>query len=144
MATSFGSFLGERIDTGTLPLAVGDVLVIVLVLTAGVMRHNGTAYPAQAPVDTLLTAVPFLLGWVVVAPLIGAYSAGAGESAKASVPLAVRSWVPAAVLGVLLRATPLFSGGTSGPAALAVFGAVIVVTGGVALAVWRWLLFKLL
>lgn len=135
MATD-ASFLRSRVDADALPLAVGDALVILLFVYAGTLTHDEVSFP-PAGVDVVVTvlavAAPFLLGWVVAAPLVGAYSAGAVESAKASVPLAVRSWVPAAVVGLLIRATPWVEGGVA-PA----FAVVMLVVGGVCLGVWRY------
>lgn len=146
MAPSTGSFLGGRIDAAALPLAAGDVLVLAVLLSLGTARHNGVAYLAENPVGLGLTLLPFLVGWAVVAPLVGAYSAGAAESAKAAVPLAVRSWVVANVVGVALRVGLPFD--SNGPLAgrlvpLAVFFGVTLVVGAVGLGVWRWLYFKL-
>ena len=138
MSTSEESFLARRIDAGAAPLAVVDVLALAAVLTIGVINHNGVEYLSTAPVAWLLTLVPFLLGWAVAAPLIGAYSAGAAESSKAAIPLAIRAWVPASIIGFAIRASPLFSGGFQ-----LSFGVVIFLTGGVALIVGRWLFFKL-
>jgi len=138
MASSEESFLARRIDAAAAPLAVLDVVALSAVLTYGVIRHNGVDYLTTATGAWLLTLVPFLLGWAVVSPLIGAYSAGAAESAKAAIPLALRAWVPAAVLGFVLRASPLFAGGFE-----VIFGVVVLLAGGVALAAFRWLFFKL-
>ncbi|KTG08331.1 hypothetical protein AUR64_19035 [Haloprofundus marisrubri] len=138
MATQSESFWDQRIDRGTLPLAVGDVLVIGLVLTFGVAMHNGgVSYLTSDPVGWLTTLVPFFIGWLICAPLVGAYSAGAGESAKASIPLAIRSWVPADIIGLGIRASPFFEGGAD-----PIFIVVTLVTVGFALGVWRWLVFK--
>jgi len=138
MATNTGSdsFLASRVDAAALPLSVGDLLVIVAFIYAGTLRHGTVPFPptSVAAVGALLgVAAPFLLGWVVAAPLIGAYSAGAAESAKASVPLAVRSWIPAAVVGLALRATPYVDGGVA-----AAFAVVMVVVGSVSLGLWRF------
>lgn len=132
------SFLSARIDRGTWPLAVGDVVAILLVVALGMVRHHGVAGVAGDPVAVVVTALPFLVGWTVVAPLVGAYAAGAGESAKAAVPLAIRSWVGAALVGIVVRGatTSAFDPG------LAIFLGVMLVTGGVALAAWRWLYFQ--
>lgn len=138
MATSVASFIDRRIDSGALPLAVGDVVALSAILTVGVVQHNGVDYLTTFTVAWLLTLVPFLIGWAIAGPLIGAYSAGAAESAKAAVPLAVRGWVLAAVIGLGLRWTPLFEGGV-----VLVFALVTLVTGAVALGVWRWLYFKI-
>jgi hypothetical protein len=146
MATSRGSVLDGRIDVAALPLAVGDLLVLAALLSLGTARHNGFAYLTENPVGLGLTLLPFLVGWVVAAPLVGAYSAGAAESAKAAVPLAVRSWVLAALVGVTLRVALPFE--SNGPLAgrllpLAVFFVVTLVVGVVGLGAWRWLYFRL-
>jgi len=138
MANAAVSFIGRRIDSAALPMAVGDFLVLALLLTGGVVQHNGVDYLSADPAGWLLTLVPFLLGWAVVAPLVGAYSPGAAESAKAAIPLAIRSWIPAALIGVGLRATPLFEGG-----AQPIFVLVVAVVGLVGLSVWRWLHFAI-
>lgn len=144
MATdsSTDSFLANRVDTAALPLAVGDVLVIIAFIYVGTLQHGTVGFPPAGVggVVTLLgVAAPFLLGWVVVAPLVGAYSAGAAESAKASVPLAIRSWIPAAVIGLVLRATPVFDGGVA-----VAFAVVILVVGSVSLGSWRYVAGRLL
>ncbi|MFC7136986.1 DUF3054 domain-containing protein [Halobaculum litoreum] len=138
MATDSGtdSFLANRVDTAALPLAVGDLLVIVAFIYAGTLQHGTVPFPLAGVGDVvalLAVAAPFLVGWAVAAPLVGAYSAGAAESAKASVPLAVRSWVPAAVVGLLLRATPYVDGGVA-----PTFAGVILVVGAVSLGLWRY------
>ncbi|WP_049984794.1 DUF3054 domain-containing protein [Halobellus rufus] len=139
MSSSEESFLARRIDASAAPLVAVDALALSAVLTVGVINHNGVEYLSTAPVGWLLTLVPFLVGWAVAAPLVGAYSAGAAESAKAAIPLAVRAWVPGSIVGFALRASPLFSGGFQ-----LSFGVVMFVTGGVALVVGRWLFFKVL
>ncbi|WP_101297924.1 DUF3054 domain-containing protein [Halegenticoccus soli] len=136
MANPVASVLEQRVDRGTLPLAVGDVLVIAALLTFGTINHSSVDFVVGNPLYLLGVIAPFLIGWVLVAPLVGAYSAGAGESAKASVPLVIRSWVPADLVGVGLRATPLFEGG-----AALTFVAVTLVAGIVGLGAWRYLAF---
>lgn len=129
------SFISERVDRAAAPLAVGDLLAILAVIAVGMTNH-GTL---TGPVALLETAAPFLLGWALASVPIGAYSAGAAESAKAAVPLAIRSWVPAAVVGIVVRGALQSAFDLN----LAIFLGVMLVTGGVALAVWRWLFFKL-
>lgn len=136
------SFLDRRIDASTLPLAIGDVTVILLVIALGMVRHHGVSGVTGDPGAVVVTALPFLVGWVVAAPLIGAYSPGAGESAKAAVPLAIRSWFVADVIGIGLRATPLFGGGGD-LVALVVLFLVLLLTGAIGLTLWRGALFKI-
>jgi hypothetical protein len=141
MATA-SEFLDRRVDRGTLPLAVGDVLVIVLFLYAGTLRHGTASLPPAGAGELAHLAevvAPFLIGWVVVSIPIGAYSPGAGESAKASVPLVVRSWIGAAVIGLALRATPFLAGGVQ-----LSFAAVMLVGGALLLGAFRALALRFL
>ncbi len=131
--------LNERVDTAGLPLAVGDLLAIIGVLTVGMIQHGSMFDRGAIDVGHAVGVyAPFVIGWLVGAVVIGAYSAGAGESAKAAVPLGLRAWVLAAVIGFGLRATPVFPGGL----APAFVGIALVLTGGL-LAGFRWLFFKL-
>ena len=130
-------FLAGRIDAGAWPLAVADLVALVVVFTGGAMRHNGPTFPVDAPVAWLLTILPFLLGWLLVGPLVGVYSAGAAESAKAAIPLALRAWVPAAAVALALRAFA-FDPGPIVP----IFALITLVSGAVGLGVTRWLRFR--
>lgn len=130
------SFLARRLDRAAVPLAVGDVLVLITVLTAGTLRHRPADFLLSEPTYLLGVWAPFLIGWALVAPLVGAYSAGAVETAKSSIPLAIRSWIPSLVVAFALRVF-VFTGGAA-PA----FVVVMLVTGSLSLGVWRWLYFR--
>jgi hypothetical protein len=129
------SFLSKRVDGSAAPLAVGDVIAIVAVIAIGMTSHGSLT----GPVALAETAAPFLVGWAIASVPVGAYSAGAAESAKAAVPLAIRSWIPAAVIGVAIRGAFQSSFTT----ALGIFLVVMLVTGTLALGGWRWVAFKL-
>jgi len=129
--------LARRFDAGAWPLAVADLVALVAVFTAGATWHNGTSFPLEFPVEWLLTLAPFLLGWILVGPPVGVYSAGAAETAKAAIPLAVRAWIPATVVAVGLRAL-VFEPGPIAP----VFVGVTLLSGAVGLGVARWLRFR--
>jgi hypothetical protein len=131
------SFLARRLDRSAVPLAIGDLLALIALLTVGTLSHQAPEFLAANPLYLLEVYAPFLIGWVLVAPLVGAYSAGAVETAKSSVPLVIRSWIPAAAVGFVLRAF-VFSGGAA-PA----FIVVMLVLGSVVLGGWRALYFKL-
>ena len=131
------SFLATRLDRGAVPLAVGDLLALIALLTVGALNHSTAEFLSSNPLYLLEVFAPFLIAWALVAPLVGAYSAGAVETAKSSVPLAIRSWIPAAVLGLALRAF-VFRGGAA-PA----FVVVMLVLGSIALGGWRALYFRL-
>ena len=131
------SFLEQRLDAGTWPIAVGDLLVLLLFLLAGTLWHGHTPAVLRAdPVIFVPVAGPFVLGWLVCAPVVGAYSPGGGSAPNSSIPLAIRSWVPAAVVGFLVRVAALPDRGLA-----PVFAAVILVGGAAVLAVWRYLYF---
>lgn len=130
-------FLGGRIVSGAWPLAVTDLVALVVVFTGGAIQHNGPTFPVDAPVAWLLTILPFLLGWLFVGPFVGVYSAGAAESAKAAIPLAVRAWIPSAAVAVGLRAL-VFEPGPIDP----IFVLITLVTGAAGLGIARWLRFR--
>jgi hypothetical protein len=138
MADAVADFFDRRIDGRAAPLAVGDLLVIAIVFGAGTVHHNGVEFVAANPGYLAATVAPFLVGWIVAAPVLGAYAPGAAESAKAAVPLALRSWVLADAVALGIRATSFVSGGVQ-----LTFVAVSLVTGGLGLAVWRALFFRL-
>lgn len=130
------SFLARRIDTGSLPLAVADLVAILVVVALGMVRHG--TLTGVSPL--LVTAAPFLLGWALASVPVGAYSPGAGESAKAAIPLAIRAWIPAVVVGILVRGAAF----ATFDVGLAIFGAVILVVGALSLGAFRWLYFAVL
>ncbi|WP_017343982.1 MULTISPECIES: DUF3054 domain-containing protein [Halorubrum] len=131
------SFLATRLDRAAVPLAVGDLIALIVLLTIGAINHSSVEFLSSNPLYLLEVFAPFLIAWALIAPLVGAYSAGAVETAKSSVPLVIRSWIPAAVVGLALRAF-VFRGGAA-PA----FVVVMLVLGSVALGGWRAVYFKL-
>ena len=131
------SFLEQRLDASTWPIAVGDLVVLLAFLLAGTLQHSTVEQLQADPTLYLLVAGPFVLGWLVCAPLVGAYSPGGGSAPNSSIPLALRSWVPAVVVGLVVRVVAL-PGRGAGP----VFAAIMLVGGAVVLAVWRFLYFQ--
>lgn len=138
MANAVADFFDRRLDGRATPLAVGDLLVVAAVFSAGTVHHNGLAFVLGNPGYLLSTIAPFLIGWIVAAPVLGAYAPGAAESAKAAVPLALRSWLVADAIALGIRSTSLAHGGVQ-----LTFVAISVVTGLVGLGLWRTLFFKL-
>ena len=130
------SFLANRLDRGAVPLVVGDLIALMALLTVGTLNHQTVEFLTANPLYLPGVFAPFLIAWVAIAPLVGAYSAGAVETAKSSVPLVVRSWIPAALVGLALRAF-VFRGGAE-----LTFAAVMLVLGSVALGGWRALYFR--
>jgi hypothetical protein len=116
-----------------LPTLAGDVCVIVVVLGLGIVRHRGLEGLGDLP-GVAETVTPFLLGWFVLAPLLGAYGEPVLRDRGQAVLRGVGAWIGAAVLGSAIRSTAAFSGG-----ATPVFVAVVAGTGGIAIAIWRFL-----
>jgi hypothetical protein len=126
---SVASFRGRIAFETPSWVALGDLACIALFVIAGELSHFGVGTAvARAPG----TALPFVIGWAVVAPLVGGYAADALATPRRAVTLALVAWVGADLVGQALRATPVFHGGFS-PAFLAVSLAV----GGALLAAWR-------
>jgi hypothetical protein len=138
MANAVAAFFDRRLDGRATPLAVGDLLVVAILFSAGTVHHSSLEFVASNPGYLAATIAPFLIGWVVAAPLLGAYAPGAAESAKAAVPLALRSWLVADAIALGIRATPFVHGGVELTFVLISLG-----VGFVGLALWRTLFFKL-
>lgn len=132
------SFLEQRLDASTWPIAVGDIVVLLAFLFVGTIEHTPLELVIENPLIYANAAVPFLIGWLIAAPLIGAYSPGGGSAPNSSIPLAIRSWIPAVIIGLLIRMTPFVTGGFD-----IAFAVVMLVGGTVVLSVWRFLYFKL-
>jgi hypothetical protein len=132
------SFLEQRLDSSTWPIAVGDLIALLAFLLAGTIQHSTVAELQADPAIYLFAAGPFILGWIVCAPLVGAYSPGGGSALNSSIPLAIRSWIPAAIVGLLVRVLAI-----PGRGAEPIFAIIILVGGSIALSVWRFLYFKL-
>lgn len=120
----------------TLGLAVGDVLLIAAFVVGGEISHFGVEYVLGRPLAVAGTAVPFYLGWLVAAPLAGAYGRAALAGPRSAAKTVAVAWIGAALIGQLLRGTPLFSGDLALPFVLVSLGV------GLALLVpWRLLPF---
>lgn len=111
-------------------LLIGDLLVILALVAWGLTTHY--VDPLDRPVYTLRTAAPFLLGWLVMAPIAGAFSSRAYASLPAMAVAAAAAWIGAALVGVAIRATPLLPGGAD-----PIFVLVMVAAGLVTVLPWR-------
>lgn len=132
MSSALESLPPARFDRSptTAWLVVGDAVVIVGFLLLGALRHG--VNPLAQPLRVAGTVAPFLLGWLVAAPLVGAYAPRARRSVGTAAALGVVAWFPANLIGSALRATPYFHG--NAPLA---FVAVTFGVGAVFLGVWR-------
>jgi hypothetical protein len=113
-------------------LLVVDLAIIAAQLSYGLVIH-GTD-PLSVPIHTAETVAPFLLAWLLVAPMLGVYTARIRQSITETVLAITIAWIVAALIGVGLRATPWLTGG----APLA-FVLVTIGTGLLTLLPWRLL-----
>lgn len=122
--------LWDRVEFATPRwLAVGDLLVIGLFVLSGEFRH----YPPDVALTRAPeTALPFVVGWVLIGTVVGAYASDALASWQTSLVRAVAGWAGGVVVGLVLRATPFLHGSVT-PA----FAAVAFLVGGLMMGVWR-------
>ncbi len=132
------SFLEQRLDVSTWPIAVGDLIALLGFILVGTLQHWTIEQLQADPTIYLLAAGPFVLGWLICAPLVGAYSPGGGSAPNSSIPLAIRSWIPAALVGLLVRVFAVPDRGAD-----LTFAAIMLVGGAIVISAWRFLYFKL-
>lgn len=116
----------------SLPLVIGDIIVIVLFTAIGREQH-GMLSRLDALLGTLTTAAPFVLGWLLVTPWLGAYRPKAWVSPMSAVKTLLIVFLPGIAAGALLRA--LFIGRFSPPIFYAVTAGFLVLM----LVAWRLL-----
>lgn len=110
----------------------GDVLVILSFVAIGEVSHG--VLPWSVPLRVASTAGTFLLGWILFAPVVGAYRSKTMRSRRWAVGTAVLTWVGADVIAQGIRSTSLVHGNASMS-----FFVVAAISGGAMLAVWRFL-----
>ncbi|ADJ15033.1 DUF3054 domain-containing protein [Halalkalicoccus jeotgali] len=125
----------DRSATTVLVLVV-DLAIVAAQLSYGLITH-GTD-PLADPFYTVETVAPFLLGWLLAAPMLGVYTARVRSSLVETLLSVGLAWIVAALIGVGLRATPWLVGGAP-PA----FVLVTVATGLATLLPWRVLVVAL-
>lgn len=86
----------------------GDLLAIFAFVLVGELQHG--TLTAERYAGALL---PFLLGWLVVAPLFGGYDSEVLESTRMALLVGATSWLGADLVGQLLRETNYFPGSTT-------------------------------
>jgi len=80
-------------------MAGGDAAALVLFAATGHISHGG-----GLDIETLHTAVPFLVGWFATAPFLGGYSKEAqGGEVSAAALVAAKCWAVATPIGLVLR-----------------------------------------
>ncbi len=117
----------NMLDRKRVVVGVVDLVVIVGLVLLGNIEHGGN--PIAEPLASLTTAVPFVIGWLAVAALAGVYTRPGGID---DTRLTAVAWIAAANVGLMIRGSPLFDGGTTWPFPIVITGTVLV-----ALLGWR-------
>ncbi|MFC6938560.1 DUF3054 domain-containing protein [Salinirubellus sp. GCM10025818] len=110
MSTGTDTALGGRVELSPLTAAIAgvDVLLLLTFVVLGEFSHFGVTPTAFARAPG--TAAPFLLGWVVLAPLVGVYAPAARRSARAAAVRTAAAWVGTVAVAQTLRSTAAFPG----------------------------------
>lgn len=116
-----------RLDrsVATVVVLLGDLAVISLQLAGGLAAHG--VDPLADPEYAAETIAPFLVAWLLLAPMLGVYTARVRGSAIETVLSVGIAWIVAALIGAGLRATPWLQGNAP-PTFIAVTAAVGLAT----------------
>lgn len=98
-----------RGPAGTAAILAGDVVVLGAFLSVGLLSHS--IEPWRFPAYTLTALLPFLLAWLVVAPLAGLYGEHCRRRYRHAAVWTTAGWIAASLLGGAIRATSTFPGG---------------------------------
>lgn len=116
----------------TAALVAGDALAFILFSAIGRTSH-GEAAGLAALLQVAGTAAPFLAGWFLAAPLLGAYRPALLAGPRPMLARTALAWLAAWPLGLGLRAL-LLQRGIPLSFALVTFATVLVI-----LSIWRGL-----
>lgn len=112
--------------------ALGDVVAIATFVVAGEISHG---VDPITQVDVVLdTFLPFLLGWLLIAPLLGGYAVGTLDDPVVALTNVIPAWLVADGLAQVLRDTTYFHGSAD-----PLFYLVAASVGGALLLGWRGL-----
>lgn len=84
-------------------LAVGDAIAFLAFAAAGRNTHAEAAGLGALP-QVIETAAPFMIGWFLVAPLVGAYRADVTSNPQRMLTRSALAWLVAWPIGLGLRA----------------------------------------
>lgn len=111
-------------------LVLGDVFIITMVIGIGIWFHG--LNPLENAARSVLTIGPFVVGWLLVAPIAGVYRSVVRSSLSKTIIVVTIAWFVAAIVGSGLRSMPFLPG-----QAPLEFVAVTIGTGLLGLLPWR-------
>ncbi len=87
----------------TAALAAGDIVMLLIFAALG-RRSHGEAAGLAALLEVGRTALPFIVGWLVAAPLAGAFSPARTAGLAPMLRATLLGWAGGLLVGSLLRA----------------------------------------
>lgn len=132
MTVGMSALRDTRVNQRTIALLLGDVIAITVVLSFGLLRHGVVLF--EAPIHAAVVIVPFLGGYLFVAPLIGVYVRVTAKPLRAMLGRPLLAWIPSAIVGAGVRAHPNVPG-----SAPPIFVVVVLIFGGLAVGGWRFI-----
>lgn len=126
----------------TIPLVVGfgDLVALLAFTVVGLLSHG--VEPWLAPWHTVMVAFPFVIAWLLLAPLGTLYNVETVLSPRKTLLRTMIVWAGATVVGGGIRATPIFPGEAPIPFLLVTLGFGLLIMGswrvGVAALLTRW------
>lgn len=113
-----------------LGLAAIDLVAVGGLVTYGYLHHSED--PLANPLGVVEPVTPFLIGWALAAVLAGLYARDIYANPVRTARYTAVGWIGAANIGLIIRSTPVFEGGSPFP-----FNLVITGFGLVVLLLWR-------
>jgi hypothetical protein len=111
-------------------LIAGDIITFVVFAAIG-RRSHGEAAGFEAILQVLETAAPFMIGWFVVSPFVGAFKREIVLQPRSMATRTALAWLLALPIGLVLRAL-IRNTGIPTSFAVVTFLVVLVLLGG-----WR-------
>ncbi len=118
-------------------LVLGDILVFVLFALFGSGSHGEIKSLADLA-RIFVIAIPFMLGWFLVAPWLGVYRRKLAADTRAMTIYTLRAWVVAWPVAMFLRWLFVERAHPIPLSSFLVFSLVVLLTVTVILLVWRW------
>lgn len=114
------STAGTARSQPTAILGVVDLLIITSLLVIGQLSHQ--INPLNDITHSILTYLPFYVGWLITAPVLGTYHQDTTNSPRNTALLTATAWILTVLIGGGLRATSFFPGQSPPPFLLVMTG----------------------
>ncbi len=113
-------------------LVIGDILCFLIFVALGRSSHREASGFAAIP-QIIVTALPFLAGWFLVSPFVGAFRHKVVAQPKAMVIRTAIAWLLAWPVAILFRG--IFVDHGVPPLS---FASIVLVFNMILLLIWRW------